>query len=180
MKIIVGTTMLMFFCFSAFAQQADRRPIFDFHALQKQKWELVSKTDLSSIVKGFSLIILQHSVPEGEEKGLSKINRVFIIDGDRVEFDSFLWDKVGDTVEPSTASKTFFGVKVQVQRAQGKTFFLVMTGIMPTHLPGDPITTTNRLLVVQYDGDKKKWETVGEATSSKAITVSGNQGIIKW
>jgi hypothetical protein len=155
------------------ARPDDRRPIFNLKALQAVRFEVDSRSDMVGIGAGFQLVILSHAIRDGEGKGLDRISRVFVLQGDRVEFDSFLWDGVGDAVEPGIASKTFFAVRTKmVKGVRARAPYLVLSGTVPIQNPGEPIRISNRMLVLSWTAEQG-FKTALDVTSDAPPVLSG-------
>jgi len=158
------------------ATREDRRSVFDPAALRGLRFEVASRGPLEGFAKPFEVLVLTRAVAEGQEKGIGPVSRVVILDGNRVEFDSFTWDKVADTVEPSLDTRTFFNVRVNVLKAatKGKPSYLVLAGLVPLQDIGQPVHTANRLLVLGHTPGHGFWEAVDAKSAKSAIVNYGN------
>lgn len=145
----------------ATAQQADApvratledRPVFNPVVLKKRGFEIVSHTDIQGVGTGLVAVLAHQVLPEAEGtgSGLERISRLFVLAGDRIVFDSFAWDDVGEFVEPSINSRTFFQLSWSVVKGPKTRPFLVLRGITPLQATGEPIRTGQRVLVLSYE-----------------------------
>lgn len=128
----------------------DSRPVFDVRGLRIRGYEIVMRTELVGIGEGLQVVVMSRRVEECGDSGLDKVTRMFILSGDRIEFDSFEWDEIGDYVEPGINSRTFFGLEWSThKRARPKAEpFLVLRGTVPLQQPGESIRTARRTLVL--------------------------------
>lgn len=129
------------------------RPVFNPVVLKKRGFEIVSHTDIQGVGTGLVAVLTTQALPEAEGtgSGLERISRLFVLIGDRIVFDSFDWDNVGEFVEPSINSRTFFQLAWSVVKGQKTRPFLVLRGITPLQSPGEPIRTGQRVLVLSYE-----------------------------
>lgn len=113
-------------------------------------WKLASRQDLPGFGPGFQVLVLGMDLPEADEKGraLGPVNRLLVLDGEWIEFDSFVDDGIDDAVEPSLQTPTFFQLKWSVLK--GKRPLLVLQGIVPTQGPGEPLQTGQRTWVLGW------------------------------
>ena len=156
----------------------DERKLFDLKKLKELRflrYEMVSTTDLQGIGQGLKVVLMARAIPGGEGKGLAAISRLFVLEGERIEFDSFDWDDVSDSLEPGPNTKTFFDLKWSVVRAS-KTAraLLVLTGLAPQQEPGEPIRTASRTLVMSYRPDAG-FDQVADVTSLKPAVIQGGE-----
>lgn len=148
------------------------RPVFDLKGLNGRQYQIESRSDLQGIGEGLQVIVMRRATPEGEEKGLTHINRLFVLAGDRVVFDSFEFDEVGEAVEPGINTRTFFRIKWSVLKRGKNAGLLVLTGLVPLQDPGEPLRLGNRTLVLALQGDGG-FDDVVDATSAKPAAVGG-------
>jgi len=129
------------------------RPVFNPVILKKLGFEIVSHTDIVGIGEGLVAVLATQVLPEAEGtgSGLERISRLFVLSGDRVLFDSFAWDEVGEFVEPSVNSRTFFQLSWSVVKGPKTRAFLVLRGLVPMQEPGEPIRTGQRVLVLSFE-----------------------------
>lgn len=129
------------------------RPVFNPVVLKKRGFEIVSHTDIQGVGTGLVAVLTQQVLPEAEGtgSGLERISRLFVLAGDRIVFDSFEWDEVGEFVEPSINSRTFFQLSWTVVKGPKTRPFLVLRGITPQQATGEPIRTGQRVLVLSYE-----------------------------
>jgi len=150
----------------------DLRRVFDSAALRGLRFEMASRGPLEGFGKSLELLVLTRAIPEGQEKGLGSVSRIVILDGNRVEFDSFTWDKVGDMVEPGVDTRTFFSARVSpLKAAKGKSSYLVIAGLMPQQDVGQPARSINRVLVLSYTPEAG-FDDVLDAKSAKPAAVT--------
>lgn len=135
--------------------QKERAP-FDLKALRSLGWEIESRAPVAGIEPAVQAVVMTIALPEGQGVGLGRVSRLFLLDAtDHVVFDSFAFDKVSDSIEPSVNSRTFFGLKWSVTRGtRGRPAYLVLSGTMPLQAPGEPVRTCQRTAVLsQVAGD---------------------------
>lgn len=156
-------------------QKEDRRRVFDPAAMRGLRFEVASRGPLEGFGKPLELLALTRAIPEGQDKGLGAVSRIVILDGNRVEFDSFSWDKVGDMVEPGVDTRTFFSARVSVMKAaKGKTAYLVIAGLMPQQDIGQTARSVNRVLVLSYTPETGFDEVVDAKSSRPAAVTVGS------
>jgi hypothetical protein len=156
------------------AAHADERRLFDVKDLRARRYSVESSTDVV-LPSGRQLtaVVLTCATPDGADKGLAKISRFFLLDGDRVEFDSFAWDQVHDSVEPGPNSRTFFNLTWEVPKlpkGSKSTPTLILKGLIPLQNPGEPIRTGNRVLILAFRGEHG-FEALVDATSGRPAVV---------
>jgi hypothetical protein len=151
----------------------DGRPIFNLKSLLKQQYEVAQREDLKGIGQGLTLVVMALPLPEaeGQGKGLERIQRLYVLDGDRVVFDSFTFDRIPETSEPSVNSPTFFGLQWAVQKgAKAKDGVLILKGLRPLQDPGEPVRTGHRILVLSYGAGG--FDPVVDAVSARPATLT--------
>ncbi len=129
------------------------RPVFNPVELKKRGFDTVSHTDIQGVGTGLVAVLVSQVLPEAEGtgSGLERISRLFVLAGDRIVFDTFDWDRVGEFVEPSVNSRTFFQLSWSVVKGPKTRSFLVLRGLVPLQDPGEPIRTGQRVLVLSFD-----------------------------
>ncbi|MBM4395476.1 MAG: hypothetical protein FJ087_07275 [Deltaproteobacteria bacterium] len=160
----------------AAAQPADKeRPAFDLKSLRARQWDIATRGPIAGVEPAVQGIVMTMPLPEGQEKGLGAVSRLFLLDAhDRIVFDSFVNDKVSDSIEPSVNSRTFFELKWSVTRAaRGRPAYLVLSGTVPRQAPGEPIRTVQRTTVLAYTPGKGFEEVVDVVGPKPAITGPG-------
>lgn len=153
--------------------EEDTRPLINLRELAKQHYEVVKREDLKGIGQGLMVVEMAVALPEaeGQGKGLERISRLFVLDGDRITFDSFRFDGIPETGEPSVNSRTFFQLQWSVLKgAKGKNGQLMLKGIVPMQDPGEKVRTGQRVLVLSYHG-VGGFETEVDAVSARPATV---------
>lgn len=128
----------------------DNRPIINKKSLKMRGYEVIEQVELTGFGPGWTAVLLSLRLPESETDALATINRLYILDGDRIEFDSFAFDAIEDAIEPSTSTRTFFGMKWEVMMKGKAPGGLVLTGIVPRQAPGDPVKIATRTLVLRW------------------------------
>lgn len=130
----------------------DDRPVFNPVLLKQRGFDTVSHTDIQGVGTGLVAVLATQALPEAEGtgSGLERISRLFVLAGDRIVFDTFDWDRVGEFVEPSVNTRTFFGLSWSVVKGPKTRPFLVLRGLSPLQEPGEPIRTGQRVLVLSF------------------------------
>lgn len=149
---------------------------FDLKKLRALRFEVASSTDLAGIGKDLKVVVMHLPLEEEFAKVLGPITRMFILEGERILFDSFEWDDVSDAVEPGPNTRTFFKLNWSVIKPSksAKQAFLVITGVIPQQEPGEAIKTANRILVLRYSTETG-FEDVVDATSARPAVISGTE-----
>ena len=129
------------------------RPVFNPVMLKQRGFDTVSHTDIQGVGTGLVAVLATQALPEAEGtgSGLERISRLFVLAGDRIVFDTFGWDRVGEFVEPSVNTRTFFGLSWSVVKGPKTRPFLVLRGLVPLQEPGEPIRTGQRVLVLSLE-----------------------------
>jgi hypothetical protein len=148
----------------------DDRPMFILKNYSIRGYKIESRDELKGIGKGLQVLVLSLTLPEAECqcKELGIVQRLFVLDGERVELDSFVEDGIEDAIEPSVNTPTFFNLKWSVTKS--KPAMLVLTGVTPQQNPGEKVKTAQRTLVLGWSSDGG-FEAVADVTSSKAAVV---------
>ncbi|HOD06779.1 MAG TPA: hypothetical protein PKG98_01650 [Myxococcota bacterium] len=150
----------------------DNRPVINKKSLKMRGYEVVDQVDLASFGPGWSAVLLSLKLEDSETDALAAVNRLYILDGDRIEFDSFSFDAIEDAIEPSVSTRTFFQLKWEI-RMKGKVpNGLVLTGIVPRQAQGEPVCTSNRTLVLGWSKTKGFFESA-DVVSRDPARVSG-------
>ena len=159
----------------ALAQTRTERPPFDLKSLKALHYEVASRTDLVGVGQGLQVVTMILNLPEGEAAGLSLVTRVFVLQNDRVEFDSFQWDRVPNGIEPSVNSRTFFKARWSVaSRGKNKEGLFVLSGTVPLQDPGEPVRTGERTLVLEYKAESG-FVQILDVTGRKPATVTATE-----
>lgn len=129
------------------------RPVFNPVTLKQRGFDTVSHTDIQGVGTGLVAVLATQALPEAEGtgNGLERISRLFVLAGDRIVFDTFDRDRVGEFVEPSINTRTFFGLSWSVIKGPKTRPFLVLRGLVPLQEPGEPIRTGQRVLVLSFE-----------------------------
>jgi len=137
-------------------------------------WKLLSRQELPGFGNGFQLLLLGMELPEAEEKaqGLGPVNRLLVLDGEWIEFDSFVDDGIDDAVEPSIHTPTFFQLKWSV--VKGKKPLLVLQGVVPTQGPGEPLQTGQRTWVLGWS-PKEGFESQADIVARRPAQVGATE-----
>ncbi len=148
----------------------DDRPLFVLKNFTTRGYQVQSREELRGIGRGFQVLVLSLAMPEAENKckELGTLQRLFVLDGERVELDSFVEDGVEDAIEPSLNTATFFNLKWSVTK--GKPGLLVLSGVTPQQSPGEAPRTAQRTLVLQWTPDGG-FEALVDVTSSRPAVV---------
>lgn len=149
----------------------DERPVFDFRSLKIRGFVVESRGVIPEW-PSVEVVLLANQIPEGEPFGLNKISRLFILEGDRIEFDSFIWDGVEDGIAPSVNSSTFFNLAWRLDKlGRSKSVHLIVTGTVPLQKAGEPPKTANRTLVITKENSGL--ELVADIVGRSSATVKG-------
>ena len=132
------------------APVCDNRAVINKKSLKMRGYEVIEQVELTGFGPGWTAVLLSLRLPESETDALATISRLYILDGDRIEFDSFAFDAIEDAIEPSTSTRTFFGMKWEVMMKGKAPGGLVLTGIVPRQAPGDPVKIATRTLVLRW------------------------------
>jgi hypothetical protein len=132
------------------AETCDSRPVINKKSLKIRGYDVVEQVELTGFGPGWSAVLLKLALPEAENQALAAVNRLYILDGDRIEFDSFSFDAIEDGIEPSVSTRTFFQMKWEVTMKGKAPSGLLLTGIVPRQLPGDKIRVATRTLVLTW------------------------------
>lgn len=150
----------------------DVRPVINKKSLKVRGYQVVEQVELSAFGNGWSAVLLSLALPEAETEALSAVSRLYILEGDRIEFDSFAFDSIEDSIEPSINTRTFFKMKWEVLY-KGKTpSGLVLTGIVPRQASGEKVRVATRTLVLQWTPATSFRETA-DVVSREPARVSG-------
>lgn len=150
----------------------DNRPIINKKSLKMRGYEVVEQVDLAGFGPGWSAVLLSLQLPEADMEALSTISRFYILDGERIEFDSFNFDAIEDGIEPSVSTRTFFGMKWEIQMKGKSPSGLILTGIVPRQAPGEKIRIATRTLVLRWSKSGGFAE-AADVVSSEPARVSG-------
>lgn len=153
------------------AAEGDDRPVFVLKAFTSRGYQIESRTELKGIGKGLQVLVLALDMPEadGKAKSLARLHRLFVLDGERVELDSFIEDGVEDGIEPSINTPTFFGLTWTVTK--GKAPQLVLAGVTPQQIPGEPVRVGHRTLVLSWTSDGG-FDAVADVVSARPATLA--------
>jgi hypothetical protein len=145
---------------------SDDRPVFVMKSFTSRGYQVESREELKGIGTGFQVLVLALTLPEAECKckELGKLHRLFVLDGERIELDTFVEDGVEDAIEPSINSETFFDLKWSVTKT--KPAMLVLTGVTPQQSPGEEARPAQRTLVLSWSANDG-FEMVADAVSAK-------------
>lgn len=148
----------------------DDRPVFVLKSYTSRGYQVESREELKGIGKGLQVLVLALPLPEAECvcKELGRLQRLFILDGERVEMDSFVEDGIEDAIEPSVNTATFFNLKWSVTKT--KPAMLVLTGISPQQSPGEKVRTAERTLVMSWTPEAG-FEALAETISARPAIV---------
>lgn len=137
-------------------------------------WKLLSRQDLPGFGTGFQLLLLGMDLPEADGKGqnLGPVNRLLILDGEWIEFDSFVDDGIDDAVEPGLNTPTFFQLKWSV--VKGKRPLLVIQGVVPTQGPGEPLQTGQRTWVLGWTA-REGFESLADIVAKRPAQVGATE-----
>jgi len=137
-------------------------------------WKLLSREELAGFGPGFQLLVLGMPLPEVEEKAreLGSVNRLLVLDGEWIEFDSFVDDGIDDAVEPSIQTPTFFRLKWSV--VKGKRPLLVLQGVVPTQGPGEALQTGQRTWVLGWT-PREGFESLADVVARRPAQVSATE-----
>ncbi|HNZ02814.1 MAG TPA: hypothetical protein PKK50_01605 [Myxococcota bacterium] len=150
----------------------DNRPVINKKSLKMRGYEVVDQVDLTSFGPGWSAVLLSLKLEDAETDTLAAVNRLYILDGDRIEFDSFSFDAIEDAIEPSVSTRTFFKMKWEVRMKGKSPNGLVLTGIVPRQAQGEPVRTSNRTLVLGWSKTTGFFE-AADVVSRDPARVSG-------
>ena len=136
------------------ASALDDRPVFNPVVLKKRGYQVMPAEDVVDFGDSLVAVMTAQVLPEAEgtNSGLEQISRLFILSGDRIVFDSFEMDDVGEFVEPSINSRTFFQLTWSVVKVTKGKSYLVLRGITPRQKSGEPIRTAKRVVVLTQKG----------------------------
>lgn len=156
------------------AAEGDDRPVFVLKAYTSRGYQIESRTELKGIGKGLQVLVLGLDMPEADAKAkaLARLHRLFVLDGERVELDTFDEDGVEDGIEPSINTPTFFGLTWTVTK--GKPAMLVLAGVTPQQLPGEAVRTGYRTLVLSWTPDGG-FDAVADVVSAKPSVVGAGE-----
>ena len=129
----------------------DNRPIINKKSLKMRGYDVIEQVELAQFGPGWSAVLLKLALPEAENEALAEVSRLYILEGDRIEFDSFAFDAIEDGIEPSVSTRTFFRMKWEVTMKGKSPSGLILTGIVPRQLPGDKIRVATRTLVLTWN-----------------------------
>jgi hypothetical protein len=148
----------------------DDRPVFVLKGFTGRGYQVESREELKGIGKDFQVLVLSLTLPEAECKckELGKLQRLFVLEGERVEMDSFVEDGIEDAIEPSINTTTFFDLKWSVTKS--KPALLVLTGVTPQQSPGEAARPAQRTLVLSYS-QENGFEMVADTVSLKPAIV---------
>ncbi len=148
----------------------DDRPLFVLKSYTIRGYKVESRDELRGIGKGLQVLVLSLTLPEAECKckELGVLQRLFVLDGERVELDTFVEDGIEDAIEPSINSATFFNLKWSVTKT--KPAMLVLTGVTPQQTPGEKVKTAQRTLVLSWTSDGG-FDMVADVTSARPAVV---------
>jgi len=128
----------------------DNRPVINKKSLKMRGYEVVEQVDLAGFGPGWTAVLLTLRLPEAALESLTAISRLYILEGDRIEFDSFAFDAIEDGIEPSVNTRTFFNMKWEIQMRGKSPSGLILTGIVPRQAPGSDVRTASRTLVLRW------------------------------
>ena len=151
----------------------DNRPVINKKSLKIRGYQVEEQVELPGFGPGWSAVHLTLALPEAENKALSSVSRLYILDGDRIEFDSFIFDAIEDGIEPSVNTRTFFQMKWNVSMKRSKPAGLVLKGIVPRQAPGDNIRVAMRTLVLVWSKKDGFRETADVISREPARISSG-------
>lgn len=188
MKLTFATLFSMIFILAqvpAFAQDkpagddkaasapVDKRPVINKRSLKIRGYKVAEQVELSDFGPGWSAVHLTLDLPEAQNKALSSISRLYVLDGDRIEFDSFAFDTIEDGIEPSVNTRTFFDMKWEVTKKGRRPSGLVLKGIVPRQSAGEDVRVETRTLVLIWSKDNGFQETADVVSRDPARISSG-------
>lgn len=156
----------------AVAAPVDNRPVINKKSLKIRGYDVIEQVELAQFGPGWSAVLLKLALPEAENEALAEVSRLYILEGDRIEFDSFAFDAIEDGIEPSVSTRTFFRMKWEVTMKGKSPGGLILTGIVPRQLPGDKIRVATRTLVLTWS-KANGFREVADVVSREPARVNG-------
>jgi len=152
------------------APSDDDRPVFVMKSYTSRGYQVQAREELKGIGKGLQVLVLSLTLPEAECKckELGTLQRLFVLDGERVELDTFAEDGVEDAIEPSINTPTFFNLQWSVTKSKAP--MLVLTGVTPQQAPGEKPKTAMRTMVMAWSSNGG-FEAVADVTSARPAIV---------
>lgn len=150
----------------------DTRPVINKKSLKIRGYDVAEQKELPGFGPGWTAVLLTLALPEAENEALSSISRLYILDGDRIEFDSFAFDAIEDGIEPSVSTRTFFKMAWDVTMKGRNPVGLVLKGLVPRQSPGDPVRVATRTLVLTWD-KKHGFREAVDVVSREPARISG-------